>query len=78
MERCAERHAGRLLNEQKWKSSTVVVEADDDALTEIESDADYWGTMRPSDTEREYFGLIRSASAALKRIRAYRAARLSK
>lgn len=75
IDRCEELHKNHVLIEKAWKSATVVIEACDKALDELESDADYWGTMSPSYVGKEYFGLIRSAAAALKRIKTYRAAR---
>ena len=58
----------------KRKGSLVVVEACTEALDEIASDADYYASLRAGiEVEREYFGLIQSAKATLKRINAYRA-----
>lgn len=63
----------------KRKGRLVVVEACDEALEEIESDADYYASQRAGiDMDREYFGIIRSAAATLARIKAYRVALASK
>lgn len=57
----------------KWKKNTVVVQACDEALAEIESDADYYACQVAGESmEKEYFGLIMSAKATLRRIKAYR------
>lgn len=56
------------------KARTVVIEACDEALAEIESDADYYASLKAGvDTDRDEFGRIRSAVATIKRIKAYRA-----
>ena len=58
----------------KRKAKTVVISACDEALAEIESDADYYASMLPGDMEPEYNGVIRSAKATLTRIAKYRKA----
>lgn len=56
------------------KGRIVVVEACDAALDEIQGDAEHYASMRAGvELERKDAGLILSARATVKRIKAYRA-----
>lgn len=55
------------------KGRLVVVDVCDEALEEIESDADYYASMRPGrDIDSEYASVVRSAKVAMRRIAEFR------
>lgn len=57
----------------KRKGALYVVEACEEALREILDDAEYYASMRAGvDMEKDMFGVIMSAKATVKRIKAYR------